>query len=82
MAEEKGGFNLSEKLSFSITVVRHAEIKSSEKEPTYSVSLKTEPTAAIQTRITIKSDSKDVFERFPLDENFTLTFTTPQTRLA
>jgi len=68
--------------TFNVIVDKHKEVSKAGKEPVYTVTLK--PTSKIvetHILITIRSNSETIFQTFPLNEEFVISFKTPQTRL-
>lgn len=74
----------SDFLNRELTVVGHAQSETADKDPKYSVKL--ESTATIETDntiiVTVKSQSAELFNEYPLKEKFALKLgTSPQTKL-
>ena len=72
---------MSKKVFQSLYVSKHVTKEESERETTFTVTLKTLPTNPLQTTITVKSEEEAIFKDFPLNDTFEVNFVNPQLKL-
>jgi len=65
----------------NFVVIRHGKSEKIDKEPVYSVVLKSKGLENVIVTIAIKSTEANIQEQFPLKETIQVSFKNPQTRL-
>lgn len=77
----KGVRAISERKAMNLVVSTHKTVESEEKETVYTVVLTATPTSPVKARMTLESNSSDLFHLYPRGQTFTFTVTERQSRL-
>jgi hypothetical protein len=74
---------MSKEICKDVLVVRHSKKEEADKEPVFTIAIKTKKTieSDVAIDLKIKSSKEDIFEKYPLNASLEVSLSNPQTQL-